>query len=410
MPHTEQLTHARTTQRRTVLISGASIAGPALAYWLNRYGYAVTVVEKAAAPRSGGYPIDVRGTALEVVHRMGILPRLREAHIDLRRITFLDGDGDTVASIHPHTVTGGVTGRDLEVRRGDLTEALYAAVRDDVEFLFDDSVGTLDQTGHGVDVTFRGGGSRTFDMVFGAEGTHSRTRETLFGPEERFHRYLGYCFAVFTMPNTFGLSHETVLWNAPGRAAALYAVGDDDEVHAFLNFARPRPPFDAFRNRAAQRDLVATVFADAGWEVPGMVAAMREADDVFFDAVSQIRMPHWSQGRVALLGDAAYAPSFLTGQGTSLALVGAYMLAASLAYQDHTTGFAAYENATRAFVTANQDLVKTGDAALFPSTAQALEQRNKRLRSLSAMPAPKGIPAHSALTLPALALPGPTLT
>lgn len=410
MPHTEQLTHACTTQRRTVLISGASIAGPALAYWLNRYGYAVTVVEKAAAPRSGGYPIDVRGTALEVVRRMGILPRLREAHIDLRRITFLEGDGDTVASIHPHTVTGGVTGRDLEVRRGDLTEALYAAVRDDVEFLFDDSVDTLDQTGHGVDVTFRGGGSRTFDMVFGAEGTHSRTRETLFGPEEQFHRYLGYCFAVFTMPNTFGLSHETVLWNAPGRAAALYAVGDDDEVHAFLNFARPQPPFDAFRNLAAQRDLVATVFADAGWEVPGMVAAMREADDVFFDAVSQIRMPHWSQGRVALLGDAAYAPSFLTGQGTSLALVGAYMLAASLAGQDHTTGFAAYENATRAFVTANQDLVKTGDAALFPSTAQALEQRDKRLRSLSAMPAPKGIPAHSALTLPALALPGPTLT
>ncbi|MFE4645788.1 FAD-dependent monooxygenase [Streptomyces sp. NPDC056730] len=402
MTRTDQPRGIRTTLGRTVLISGAGIAGPALAYWLNRYGYEVTVVEKADTPRSGGYPIDVRGTALEVVRRMGILPRLRDVHIDLRRITFLGGDGGTVASVHPHSVTGGVAGRDLEVRRGDLTDALYAAVRDDVEFLFNDSIDTLDQSGHGVDVTFRGGGTRTFDMVFGADGTHSRTRKTLFGPEVRFRRYLGYCFAVFTMRNTFGLSHETVMWNTPGRAAALYAVGDHDEVHAFLNFAQPEAPFDAFSDPEAQRDLVAQAFAGAGWEVPGMLAAMRDADDVFFDGVSQIRMPRWSSGRVALVGDAAYAPSFLTGQGTSLALVGAYMLAASLAGRDHTAGFAAYEHDTRGFVTVNQGLVGEGGATLFPATAEALEQRNERLRDLSAIPAATGRPAHSALTLPDL--------
>ncbi|GAA1936027.1 FAD-dependent monooxygenase [Streptomyces durmitorensis] len=400
---TDVPTHSRTAPRRKVLISGASIAGPALAYWLNRYGYAVTVVEKAGTLRDGGYPIDVRGTALEVVRRMGILPRLREAHIDLRRLTFLDGDGGEVASLDPHTVTGGVAGRDLEVRRGDLSAALHAAVRDDVQFLFNDSIDTLDQSGHGVDVTFRGGGRRTFDMVFGADGLHSRTRAFLFGPEEQFHRYLGYCFAVFTMRNTFGLSHETVMWNTPGRAAALYAVGDDDQVHAFLNFAHPKPPFDAFRNPEAQRDLVAAVFADAGWEVPGMLAALRDADDVFFDAVSQIRMPRWSSGRGALVGDAAYAPSFLTGQGSSLALVGAYMLAASLADRDHAAGFAAYEHTTREFVTVNQAKVGEGDATLFPTTARALEQRNDMLRGLSTMPpSPEGQPAHSALTLPEL--------
>ncbi|MEU8729508.1 FAD-dependent oxidoreductase [Streptomyces sp. CS113] len=390
----------RTAPRRSVLISGASIAGPALAFWLNRHGYAVTVVEKAGTLRSGGYPIDVRGTALDVVERMGILPQLRDAHIDLRRITFLDGDGDEVTSLHPHAVTGGVTGRDLEIRRGDLTDALYMAVRDDVEFLFNDSIDTLDQNEHGVDVTFRGGGSRRFDLVFGADGMHSRTRERLFGPEERFHRHLGYCFAVFTMPNTLGLSHETVMWNTPGRAAAVYAVGDDEEVHAFLNFAQPDPPYDAFGNPDAQRALLADVFADAGWEVPGILGALHDADDVFFDAVGQIRMPRWTSGRAALLGDAAYAPSFLTGQGTSLALVGAYMLAGSLADRDHAEGFAAYEHATRDFVTLNQDLVGEGGATLFPTTAQALEQRNARLRGLSAMPAPKPRPAHSALTLP----------
>ncbi|MFE7272671.1 FAD-dependent monooxygenase [Streptomyces sp. NPDC057623] len=401
MTGTGLLRGIRTTPRRKVLISGASIAGPALAFWLNRYGFAVTVVEKAAALRGGGYPVDVRGTALEVVRRMGILPRLRDAHIDLRRLIFLDGDGSEVASVSPHTVTGGVAGRDLEVRRGDLADALHAAVRDDVEFLFNDSVDTLDQSsGHGVDVTFRGGGRRTFDMVVGADGLHSRTRELLFGPEERFHRYLGYCFAGFTMPNTFGLSHELTMWNVPGLAAALYAVGDGDDVHAFLNFAHPEPPYDAFRNPEAQRDLVAAVFADAGWEVPGMLAALRDADDLFFDGVSQIRMPRWSSGRVALVGDAAYAPSFLTGQGSSLALVGAYMLAGSLADRDHAAGFAAYEHSTRDFVTMNQDQVREGDAALFPTTARALEQRNHMLRGLSAMPSTEGRPAHSALTLP----------
>ena len=308
------MTDIRTTPRRKVLVSGASVAGPTLAFWLSRHGYDVTVVERAGTIRAGGYPIDVRGTALEVVRRMGVLPRLREAHIDLRRLTFLSGDGGEVASVHPHNVTGGVAGHDLEVRRGDLTEALYDAVRDDVEFVFDDCVETLDQSGGGVDVTFRGGGRRTYDMVFSAEGMHSRTRELVFGPEEPFHRYLGYCFAVFTMRNTFGLSHETVMWNTPGRAAALYATGDHDDVHAFLNFALPEPPFDAFGDPEAQRKLVASVFADAGWEVPAMLAAMRDADDVFFDAVAQIRMPRWSSGRVAVVGDAAHAPSLGEGR------------------------------------------------------------------------------------------------
>ncbi|WP_031087342.1 FAD-dependent monooxygenase [Streptomyces sp. NRRL WC-3549] len=400
MTSAHQLKHSRAVPRRKALISGAGVAGPALAFWLNRLGFEVTVVEKAPALRSGGYPVDLRGTALEVVRRMGILPRLRDAHIDLRRLTFLAADGGEVASVHPHSVTGGVAGHDLEVRRGDLSDALHAAVRDDVEFLSNDAIATLDEHDHGIDVAFRGGGTRRFDVVFGADGLHSHTRRMLWGPEEQFHRYLGYCFAVFTMPNTFGLSHETVMWNTPGRAAALYAVGDHDDVHAFLNFAHPHPPFGAFPDPRAQRALVESAFADAGWEVPGMLAAMRDGNDLFFDAVSQIRTPRWSDGRVALVGDAAWAPSFLTGQGTSLALVGAYMLAASLADRDHSSGFAAYELDTRGFVTANQALVGKGGATLFPTTAQALEERNARLRELTSIPPTKARPAHSALVLP----------
>ncbi|MFC8420909.1 FAD-dependent monooxygenase [Streptomyces sp. NPDC057236] len=389
------------TRKRTVLISGAGVSGLALAYWLHRYGFAVTVVEKAGAPRDGGYPVDVRGTAIEVVRRMGILPRLRDAHIDSRRATFLDADGGEVATVRTHAVAGSVEGQDLEVRRGELTASLHALVRDDVEFLFDDSVDTLDQSAGGVDVTFRGGRRRTFDLVVGADGTYSRTRGLLFGPEERFHHYLGHCFAVFTMPNTLGLSRELVMWNTPGRAAALYATGDGDELHAFLDFHRPQPPSDALRDPGAQRELVAEAFAGAGWEVPGMLAALRDADDAFFGTAGQIRMPRWSDGRVALVGDAAYAPSFLTGQGSSLALAGAHTLAHALAaHRDHTAAFAAHERDFRGFVDMNQALVAGGAATLFPTTARDLERRDTMLRGLVTMGSAPVRPAHSALTLP----------
>jgi 2-polyprenyl-6-methoxyphenol hydroxylase-like FAD-dependent oxidoreductase len=393
--------NTRTASRGTVLVSGASIAGPAVAFWLQRYGFTVTVVEKSTGLRGGGYPIDVRGTAVEVARRMGILPRLQKAHIESRRLTFLNADGSEAAVVHPQAVVGGVEGHDVEVPRGDLAEVLYGAVRDEVEFVFDDSIDVLTEHEHGVDVTFRSGVRRGFDLVLGADGLHSRTRELVFGPEEQFHRYLGYCFAIFTMPNTLGLSHEVLIWNTPGRAAALYAVKDSNELYAFLNFAQPEPPGEVFRVPEAQRDLVATTFADDGWEIPAMVAAMRHANDAFFDTVSQVRMPCWSSGRVAFLGDAAYAPSFLTGQGSSLALVGAYMLARSLAaHRDHTEAFAVYERDIRGFVELNQAQVGAGDAALFPTTAEALEKRNKRLRGLTTLPPKTGRPAHTALTLP----------
>ncbi|RRR95839.1 FAD-dependent monooxygenase [Glycomyces terrestris] len=398
------------SRTRNVLISGASIAGPALAYWLHRYGFRVTVVEKASAPRSGGYPIDVRGTAIDVAAHMGILPRLQAAHVHTERITFLDPDGAEITTLAPHTLAGSVEGRDLEVRRGDLTAILYDTVRDDVEFRFDDSIDTLDQTDHGVDVTFRSGVHRTFDLVVGADGIHSHTRNLLFGPESRFHRHLGFRFAVFTMPNTLGLSRELLMWNAPGRSAALYATGTrDDDLHAFLNLHAPEgtaadgePELPARRESAEpDTDLITSAFTDTAWQIPDIIDAMGRADDLFTDTVAQIHLPAWSTGRTALVGDAAYAPSFLTGQGTSLALVGAYMLAHALAsHPTHTAALTAYDHTTRPFVTANQSLITHGSAALFPTTAQTLNDRNKRLQTLATLPTPTPRPAYTALTLP----------
>nr|WP_145490981.1 MULTISPECIES: FAD-dependent monooxygenase [Streptomyces] len=390
----------RPRRNRSVLVSGASIAGPAIAYWLHRHGFDVTVVEKAGTVRGGGYPIDIRGTALEVVRRMGILPQLQKAHVNTHRITFVDTDGSTIAALSAESMAIGADG-DLEVQRGDLTETIYDAVRESVTFMFNDSIATLDDRPDGIAVTFRSGARHTFDIVIGADGIHSHTRRLIFGPEEPFHHYLGACFAGFTVPNHLGLSHEGMLWNTPSQRAALYAAGSGGQVFGLLSFRRPDLPFDIFRNLDAQRELVAAAFPDECWEIPRMVAGMRAAEDLFFDAISQIRMTSWSQGRVALVGDAAYAPSFLTGQGTSLALVGAYVLAGELAtHTDHAEAFDAYDRVLRPFVTLNQELANGGDTALFPATEESLQERNAALRALSALPAEPEHATYSALTLP----------
>ncbi|MET0135932.1 MAG: FAD-dependent monooxygenase [Kibdelosporangium sp.] len=364
-----------------VLISGASIAGPTLAYWLHRYGFDVTVIEKAPTVRDGGYPIDIRGTALGVLDRMGVLPQVRAAHIHTHSLRFVGQDGRTVGSLQPETLTGGVRGRDLEVARGRLTSVLYDSVRHDVEFRFNESIATMRAHDNGVDVTFASGAQQEFGLVIGADGLHSNTRRLAFGPEEPFVRYLGYCFAGFTLPNDLGLAHEGITFTAPGRMATLYAPGCTDTLHGFLVTARPQPPLAELGDVAAQRDLMAKVFSGDRWEVPRLVEGMRAADDVFFDVVSQIHMPRWSRGRVALAGDAAHAPSFFSGQGSSIALVGAYLLAGELATRaDHTEAFARYERISRPFVKVNQALADTGSSTLAPASTQALWLRNQMIR------------------------------
>jgi 2-polyprenyl-6-methoxyphenol hydroxylase-like FAD-dependent oxidoreductase len=367
----------------SVLISGASVAGPALAFWLHRYGFRPVVVERAPAVRGGGYPIDLRGVAVDVAERTGVLPRLREADVGTRRVTLVDGAGRVTGRIRPDQFTGGAHGHDLEVPRGALTHVLYERTRDDVEYVFDDTVTGLDEQPDGVHVTFRRGAPRVVDLVVGADGLHSTVRRLAFGDEGPFRRDLGFHFAGFTMDDGLGLDREALLHNAPGRLAAFYATGGP--TTALLVFAAP--PGIAFdpEDVDQQRDLVTAAFAGVGWEVPRMLAALRTADDVFVDAVSQIRLPRWSSGRVVLVGDAAYAPSFLSGQGTSLALVGAYVLAGELAAAggDHRRAFAAYEGAMRPFVERNQALATSGSFALIPASRFQIWLRDRLVAALT---------------------------
>jgi len=396
---------------RSVLVSGASIAGPALAYWLDRYGFDVTVVERADAVRRGGYPIDVRGTAIDVVERMGVLAKLRSAHIDTRKLTFVDAEGNQIAAIAPEALSGGVTDRHIELPRGALTSVLYDLTRDrQVRYRFDDCIGALRDDGAGVDVRFASGTEQRFDMVIGADGMHSNTRALVFGPEAKFNRYLGFCFNLFALPNDLGLSYEAVVHAEPGRLAGVYAVGDSPVLQGFLNFAVDEPPFHSHADIGAQRRRTAEIFSHGGWQIPRLVAAMQRADDLFFDTVSQIHMPRWSCGRVALIGDAAHAPSFLSGQGSSLALVGAYVLAGELAARaDPVEAFAAYERITRPFMEANQALAsRKGGSLLMPRTQAELDARNATLAAMQASGLAPSTSEHSGHVHNSLKLPGYT--
>lgn len=401
MPKTQ---HAKS---RSVLVSGASIAGPTLAYWLDRYGFDVTVVERAPTVRSGGYTIDIRGTAIAVIERMGLLPQVKAAHIASRDLTFVDAEGRTIGTVPVYDFAGSETA-DVELPRGELTTLLYGLTRNSgVHYRFDDSIEALEDDGFGVDVRFRSGERQRYDAVIGADGLHSNIRRLAFGPEEQFSHYLGQTFNLFAMPNYLGLSHGAVIYAEPGRAAGVFAVRDSADLFAFLIFATERPPFAAHANKAEQIERTTGVFAGGGWQVPRMVEALRRADDLFFDTVSQIRTPCWSKGRAALVGDAAYAPSFRSGQGTSIALVGAYVLAGELAaHDDPADAFAAYERITRPFVEANQALAIKGQGdLLLPRTQEELDTRNRMLASLKSGqpgddPSQHARAVHTALTLP----------
>jgi 2-polyprenyl-6-methoxyphenol hydroxylase-like FAD-dependent oxidoreductase len=347
----------------------------------------VTVVERAPAVRSGGSPIDVRGTAIDVFDRMGLLPRVQAVHIDSRELRFVDAEGRVIGVIPPYDLTNNQTGRDVELPRGELTTLLYDLTKErPIHYRFNDSIETLEDDDSGVEIQFKSGVCRRYDVVIGADGLHSRTRRLVFGPEDRFNHSLGSCFAIFSMPNDMGLSHGGVIYGEAGRSAGVFAVRNSKDVFAFLIFASDDPPFGARPDVQEQYKRTEAVFAGGGWEVPRLLEAMRRAEDLYSDTVSQTRMPVWSSRRVALVGDAAYAPSFRSGQGTSLALVGAYVLAGELASQaDPTDAFAAYERITRPFVEANQALAIEGNGyILLPRTPQEVEARNQILARLAA--------------------------
>ncbi|GAJ81454.1 putative monooxygenase [Nocardia brasiliensis NBRC 14402] len=340
-----------------VLVAGASIAGPAVAHWLRRRGADVTVVERAPELRPGGQAVDARGVTREVIRRMGLDAAVRAARTETAGAHTVDADGNVLETFRADDDGGDGYIAEIEILRGDLSQVLYDDTRDEVEYLFSDRIAELTQDADGVDVSFAGGDRRRFDLVVGADGLHSALRAMVFGPHEQFIRHLGHVLAFYSVPNEFGLDRWLLDYQEPGRSAMLRPIQDATRAMAMFSFAAVDFDVD-HRDVAAQKRLLRERMTGLGWSTPRILAHLDDTPDFYLDQVAQVVMDRWSNGRVVLLGDAAFSSSPMSGQGTGLALIGAYVLAGELAAADWNPqlGFAAYEQRMRSFVEANQEI------------------------------------------------------
>lgn len=351
-------------QNKKILISGASVAGPALAFWLHRYGFQPTIVEHAPALRPGGYAIDFRGASLRVLERMGLVERVHAKRTRIGPITIVDRENTKVASM-----PDGFTSGELEILRGDLAAIFYEATRETTDYIFDDSVTAIHEGNDGVEVQFEKGARRKFDLVVGADGLHSKIRSVAFGEEASFVRYLGCYVSIFTVPNYLNLDHAGLYFATLGKRVGIFSGGGSNEAKASFFFATE--PLDEFRrDPAQQKKILRQQFEKEGWEIPRLLELMEEAPDFYFDSVSQVKMDRWSNGRTVLLGDAAYCASPLSGMGTGMAVVGAYVLAGELAEArgDYRIAFNRYESLMRDFVKKCQALADGGTNWFVPRT------------------------------------------
>lgn len=341
-----------------ILISGAGIAGPALAYWLHRLGFQPTLVERAAGPRTGGQAIDVRGAALDVLKRMGLYEDAHGLRTHMRGVSVVDADGKELWRSEEQSFSGGrFDSGDIELFRDDLVRLLCDATRDTAEYLWDDSIATVAQSDAAVQVSFERRAAREFDLLVAADGLHSNVRRLVFGEEAPYLHSFGIGLAIFSTPNLLHLRDWQVSYRDEISGYLIYPNRDNSELRVNLGFGLESP--DICRQGVdVQKALVAQRCAHLRWEIPRLIEAMRGANDFYLGDMALVRINGWSRGRVALLGDAAYCPSPFSGQGTSLALVGAYVLARELANtpEEPAAAFWRYESRMQPYVELNQAL------------------------------------------------------
>jgi 2-polyprenyl-6-methoxyphenol hydroxylase-like FAD-dependent oxidoreductase len=357
---------------KRVLISGASIAGPAAAYWLARYGWDVTVIERAARLRDGGHNIDIRGAGREVVRRMGIEHTIQEATTGEKGTRFINTDGRQVAEFPASASdTGGATA-ELEILRGDLSRIIVEATSNDVEYIFGDVITGISECEDDVVVSFKNAEDRSFDAVVIAEGINSRTRALMYGQEPRI-RHLGLYTSYFTIDRTPTDDQWALWYNTTKGRAAFLRPDNKGTTRAALSFLSDP---EGYENLAPeqQKAVIRSKFADAAWEIPRVLDGLDQADDMYLDHIGQVHAPTWTRGHVTLIGDAAYCASPISGMGTSLALVGAYVLAGELQAHptNHEVATQNYESLMRPYVDQAQQLPPGAPRLANPKTRPGL--------------------------------------
>jgi 2-polyprenyl-6-methoxyphenol hydroxylase-like FAD-dependent oxidoreductase len=372
-----------------VLISGAGVSGLALAYWLDKAGFATTVVELTPEFRRGGQAVDIRGVALDVMEAMGLLEQARALRTRLHGMSMLDANGEEIERTTERTFSSGrLDSDDIEIFRDDLCQLLMGALSERVQFIYGDSIASLSESGDEVKVTFARGGERAFGLVIGADGVYSKTRKLWFNDEATVVKSLDVVLALFTTPNFIELKDWQVMHRDDGVGYVIYPSLDQTEVRVSVGFSAEGVAM-ARGDVAAQKDMVASKCARLGGTFPRMIEAMKEAPQFYYNELAQIRAPRWSQGRVVLAGDAAHCASPFSGQGTSLALAGALVLAHELARQPGrlADASAAYEARMRPFVEMNQNMVDPHRKGPIPDEVMARSKNGIDLGDLLGQPA-----------------------
>lgn len=359
-----------------ILISGAGVAGLSTAITLGADGHDITIIERANHLRVNGSPIDIRGAAIDVADKIGVLGQIRDRRIDMtERVQFVDSNGAVVAELPTDQINDSPD--DIEIPREDLTTILRNHLGPSVELRFDESIAELDDDDGGVDVRFTSGAVDRYDLVVGADGMHSAVRRLTFGPEQQFLRHLGFYVALAALPDHTPTGRNNPLYNFPGHMIGIAAY--NAKALAVFTFRSSWIDYD-YHDLAAQKQILADAYAGhSEWRVPELVAAAVADPDLYFDSVSQIHMPTWHRGRVVLVGDAAHCTSNLTGRGTSLAITGAWFLAQAL--RDHpddiTQACEQYDRDQRPHATRIQAMAAPGGDLLAPATQDQIDARNR---------------------------------
>jgi 2-polyprenyl-6-methoxyphenol hydroxylase-like FAD-dependent oxidoreductase len=361
-----------------ILICGGGIAGPSLAFWLTRHGHDVTIIEQAPELRTGGQAVDFRGPALTVLEKMGLLDEVKAGATSMGPLVLVDGRGREIGRLPAEVVSG-----EIEIHWGTLTRILYEAVRDDVKYRFGVRINALDDDGRRVNVTLSDGSTGSYDFVIAADGLHSGTRRLVFGPEKQFVTQLGQCFGFFDVENRLRLDHCGMGYIDAGRTVALQGIDPDQPARASFFLSDPWLKFD-YRDTEGNKRLFAQRYAGMGWEVPHLLAGLAETPEVYFDSIAQVHLDSYARGRVCLTGDAAWCASPRSGMGTTLAMVGAYLLAHELltAGADYTAAFDRYQQLMEPYVARCQKSAIDALKAERFATGRLAPLRNIALRAL----------------------------